>query len=203
MLYRAKSERIAAATTSLPKDRSAEKIPAEGPHIRGEAKAPVTLEEFADFQCPPCAALSEIIKKLEEDFRGRLRVVFHHYPLTNHQHARAAAAAAEAAGRQGKFWEMHDLLYKNQSAWSKAVEIRPVLTGYGAALGLDVKKFTGDLDRPEISQRVTADQQRGDAIGVKQTPTIFINGEMVPVSSFTEPGLSALVEQALQPKATP
>src|SRR5213075_48003 len=81
---------------------------AESGHVRGRSDAPVTIIEFGDFQCPPCANLSEPINQLERDYRSRLRVVFRHLPLANHQHAREAALASEAAGLQGRFWEMHD-----------------------------------------------------------------------------------------------
>src|SRR5205814_4081468 len=97
---------------------------AESGHVRGRSDAPVTIIEFGDFQCPPCANLSEPINQLERDYRSRLRIVFRHFPLPNHQHAREAALASEAASLQGRFWEMHDLLYREQSVWSKAQDVR-------------------------------------------------------------------------------
>ena len=100
---------------------------ADPPHVEGDAKAPVTLEEFGDFQCPPCGSLHPILKSMEQEFGPRLRVVFREFPLGQvHEHALAAARAAEAAGMQGEFWPMHDLLYENQKTWSNAFDVRPI-----------------------------------------------------------------------------
>jgi len=202
MTYRAKvaaiAESEAKATASAPGAKGA--MP---PRTRGQKMAAVTIEEFADFQCPPCASLSTIIQTLEQDYHGKVRVIFRHYPLPNHQHARPAAYAAEAAAMQGKFWEFHDLLYKTQSVWSKATEIRPLLTGYAATLGLDVNKFSADLDKPETSARINADQERAAALGVKQTPTLFVNNQVVPVASFNAEGLRAVIKAALEPRPSP
>jgi len=161
------------------------------------------IEEFADLQCPPCGELATILHRLEQDYRGKLAVTFRHYPLQTHQHARRAALAAEAAGLQGKFWEMHDLLYKNQSAWSNATEVQPLLAGYAGSLGLDQTKFASDLEKPESRARIAADQERAASLGVKQTPTLFINSELVPVSSFTMEGLRARIDAALAGKLQP
>src|SRR3989442_1237851 len=91
-------------------------------HALGPANAPVTLEEFGDFQCPPCAKLSEPINELQKQYN--LRVIYREFPLSNHAHAREAAFAAEAAGRQGRFWQMHDLLYREQAVCSKSTDAR-------------------------------------------------------------------------------
>ena len=175
---------------------------AKAPHIRGETKAKVTVEEFADFQCPPCAGVAAILQKLERDYQGRLRVVFRHFPLQNHQNARPAALAAEAAARQGKFWEMHDLLYENQTAWSKATEIRPLLNGYAAILGLDMTRFSADFELSETGARISADQERAASLGVTQTPTLFINNQLLPVSALSADGIRDAIEKALAPPST-
>src|SRR5713226_1164642 len=112
ILYRAK--RVPVLT--IPKNSMASEMgDAESAHVRGRPDAPVTLEEFGDFQCPPCGKLSEPINQLENDYHSRLRIIFHHFPFGSHQHAREAAFASEAAGLQGRFWEMHDLLYREQA----------------------------------------------------------------------------------------
>src|SRR5437762_3944372 len=97
-------------------------------HVRGEPNAPVTLEEFGDFQCPPCGKLAAPTKQLEEAYGSQLRVIFRQFPLPVHVHAHAeeAALASEAAGIQGYFWEMHDLPYREQEVWSKAADVRPL-----------------------------------------------------------------------------
>src|SRR6476620_2161707 len=96
---------------------------AAGLHVRGAKSASVTLEEFGDFQCPPCGLMAPVLEKEEAEYAKNLRVVFHHFPLAMHAHAREAALAAEAAHSQGRFWEMHDLIYKEQAAWSKAENV--------------------------------------------------------------------------------
>jgi protein-disulfide isomerase len=113
---------------------------AEPPHVSGNPKAPVTLEEFGDFQCPPCGALHPMLKTLQQEFGPRLRLIFREFPLVPaHQHALAAARSAEAAGMQGKFWEMHDLLYDNQKLWSNAIDVRPIFEDYATKIGLDLE----------------------------------------------------------------
>jgi NhaA family Na+:H+ antiporter len=161
-LYRAKKIAAPSAPTSGP---------ASGNHIRGPKTAAVTIEEFGDFQCPPCAGMAALLKKEEEEYGGRVRVVFHHFPLVNHIHARAAAHAAEAADLQGKFWEMHDQLYREQSAWSKAEKVEPLFESYAKTIGLDVERFERDLRDPKVAARVETDQKVGSSRGVTSTPT--------------------------------
>jgi protein-disulfide isomerase len=173
ILYRAKQRpsAVGSVTATSPGQHEAEPL-----HVRGDPDAPVTLEEFGDFQCPTCATVSGVIGQLEQDYGHRLRVVFRHYPLAMHSHASEAALAAEAAGVQGHFWEMHDLLYKNQAAWSKASDVRPLFTEYARSLGLDVERFAKDSNSDEVKARVFWEGQQGVSRGVKNTPTLFING---------------------------
>jgi protein-disulfide isomerase len=169
-------------------------------HARGPAKAPVTLEEFGDFQCPPCATLSEPINHLEREYRPRLRVIFRHLPLVTHQHAREAACAAEAAALQGRFWEMHDLLYREQSNWSKAPDVQVLFHSYAGILGLDLARFKRDMDSEQVKARVAADQQRADSLGVKTTPTILINGRSLAPAALNPDGIRAALDEALKTK---
>src|SRR5213595_3510562 len=111
---------------------------AESIHIRGNPDAPVTLEEFADFQCPPCGSFASFGEELLKQYDSRLRIVFRNFPLAPHEHAREAAQAAEAAGLQGHFWEMHDVLYREQAVWSKASHPRALFQAYAGTLGLNV-----------------------------------------------------------------
>jgi len=121
MLYRTKRAQLlpVSENRSLSGTSGAESI-----HIRGNPDAPVTLEEFADFQCPPCGNFAGFAEELLKQYDSRLRIVFRNFPLALHEHAREAALAAEAAGLQGRFWEMHDVLYREQAAWSKAPNAR-------------------------------------------------------------------------------
>ncbi len=171
---------------------------AQPPHARGPASAPVTLEEFGDFECPPCGQTYPIMKKLEADYGDRLRVIFREFPLTPpHVHAVAAAQAAEAAGLQGRFFEMHDLLYENQKNWKDAFDTRPIFEGYAKQIGLDLDRFKSDQNGEIVARRITLDGSRGHSLGVKGTPTIFLNGVEISFDQVTPEGLHAAIEKAL------
>src|SRR5260370_38427195 len=147
---------------------------ADSIHIRGPASAPVTIEEFGDFQCPPCGKLSDPINQLEREYRPRLRVIFRHFPLLNHAHAREAAFASEAAGLQGRFWEMHDLLYREQPVWSEAADVQLLFNSYAGMLGLNVDRFKKDMEGEQVKVRVSSDQRHGAALCGMSTPMAFL-----------------------------
>jgi protein-disulfide isomerase len=171
---------------------------ADPPHALGPADAPAILEEFGDFECPPCGLLHPILKTIHNEFGTRLRLVFREFPLVpTHAHALAAARAAEAAGLQGKFWEMHDLIYENQTAWHDAFDVRPIFEGYAAKIGLNVEQFKRDINSPIVEQRIFLDGKRGHALGVKGTPTVFLNGREVPFESLAPEKLRALINAEL------
>jgi len=170
-------------------------------HVRGPSSAPVTLEEFGDFECPPCGTMSSVIKQTEEKYGARLRVIFHHYPLAVHVHAREAALAAEAAHAQGRFWEMHDLLYKEQAAWSKAPDVPALFQSYAGTIGLNLDRFKKDAQGPSAHARVALDQKLGNTRGVSSTPTIFINDVALPPTSLNPTALHAAIDAALKAKA--
>ena len=196
IFYRAK--RLPALT--IQKDQRG-KESAESLHIRGQPNAPVTLEEFGDFQCPPCGAISGPIKELEKDYHRGLRVIFHHFPLSNHAHAREAALAAEAAGLQGHFWEMHDLLYREQPVWSKVADARTLFNSYAGIIGLNIDRFKKDMDSTQVNERVTSDQKHGTALGVQNTPTIFLNNRAVDPKNLNPIDLRAAVDAAVKEKS--
>jgi Na+/H+ antiporter NhaA len=141
-------------------------------HLRGPQKAPVTVVEYGDFECPFCGQAEPAIRELLAGF-GDVRYVWRHLPLTDvHPHAQLAAEAAEAAAAQGAFWEMHDMLLRHQDA------LRPAdLVGYAAALGLDVERFARDLRKHVYASRVAEDVDTADLGGVSGTPTFFVNGQ--------------------------
>lgn len=141
-------------------------------HIQGPPHAPITLVEFGDYDCSFCGQAYHVVKALQEALDERLRFVFRHFPLaTIHPHALVAAEAAEAAGAQGRFWDMHDLLYQNQDALD-AVE----LVRHARRLGLDAARFASELRLGTHSGRIRADLRSGAISGVNGTPTFFING---------------------------
>jgi len=208
--------------SSMPIKIAAGKPGAEPPHIRGPAKARVTLEEFGDFQCPPCGILATTLLKVEHDYRTRVRVIFREFPLGMHAHALTAACAAEAAGLQGRFWEMHDLLFQNSMQWGKeslhpmrvipnaepnaspdeaATGVRAIFAGYAATIGLDVERFKKDMDTEQVGARIKSDQERAASIGVDRTPILFIDGVQIPFSSFNVDALHAVIDANLSAKA--
>jgi Na+/H+ antiporter NhaA len=142
-------------------------------HIRGPADAPVTLVEYGDFECPYCGRAEPILRELVSEYGSDIRFVFRHLPLSDvHDHAQLAAEAAEAAGAQGRFWEMHDLLFDHQDALTARD-----LMGYANELGLDLEEFHGDIKRHEHAARVARDVESAELSGVAGTPTFFINGQ--------------------------
>lgn len=143
----------------------------------GSAK--VTLIEYADFQCPACASAYPIVKKLEEDFNNDLRVVYRFFPLTQiHKNAMVSSQAAYAAGLQGKFWEMHDMIFENQTSWSDT-QARDIFVDYANKLGLDSKKFESDIDNQSTVKFITDEMNKAIAIGINSTPTFFVNGKHI------------------------
>jgi len=172
---------------------------AEPPHVRGNANAPVTLEEFADFQCPSCGVYYPELKKIEAEFGDRLRVIFRERPLVPpHEHALMAAQAAEAAGLQGRFWEMHDKLYENQTDWSKAKDLVPLFIDYARQIGLDTDRFMKDINGEAVAVRIFQDGKRAHALGINSTPTFFVNGKEAKDDQWKPEGLRAMINQALQ-----
>src|SRR5262245_45183911 len=115
------------------------------------SKGVVTIDEYGDYQCPPCGGLHPVLKTLKGEYGGRIQIAFHHYPIIQlHPHALEASYAAAAAGLQGKFWEMHNLLYENQSLWSQLGDIRPILINFARQIGVDVPRFTRDMDGLQV-----------------------------------------------------
>jgi protein-disulfide isomerase len=169
-------------------------------HVRGDPDATVTLEEFGDYQCPPCAGIATFIDQLQKEYQPRLRLIFRNFPLPQHKNARDAALAAEAAGLQGKFWEMHDLLYREQDVWSKAESVRELFDAYAGMLGLNHDRFRKDIDGEKVKARVDSDVERGNSLGVKNTPTIFVNNHELGATERTPEGFRATIDQALKEK---
>jgi protein-disulfide isomerase len=162
-------------------------------HVIGPPDAAVTIVEYGDFECPNCKQAAPACRLLLERFAGRVRFVYRHFPLEEvHPHALLAAEAAEAASSQGKFWQMHDLLYANQSHLTF-----PDLRGYAEHLALDMHRYQAELNDHLHLQRVREDQQDGRASGVRATPTFLLNGNICDVS-FGVNALEQAIEAALR-----
>jgi protein-disulfide isomerase len=160
----------------------------ERDHIQGPPDAPVTLLEYGDYECPYCGAAYSIIKDVQARMGDRLRFVFRNFPITtSHAHAEQAAEAAEAAGAQGRFWEMHDLLYENQKRLGD-----DDLRAYAQRIGLDLERFDKELAEHVHAPRVREDFMSGVRSGVNGTPTFFINGARYDDAYDVETLLAAL-----------
>jgi protein-disulfide isomerase len=140
-------------------------------HNKGPKYAPVTIVEFSDYECPFCSKVGPTYKKIMEEYGDQVRVFFKQNPLSFHKHARLAAAASLAAGAQGKFWEMHDVLFENQKALT-----RPDLERYAAEMGLNMKKFNQALDKKTYEEQIAADQELSELVEARGTPNHFVNG---------------------------
>ncbi len=136
----------------------------------------VTVVEYADFQCPACGVYYSLVKKLEDTYAGRVTFVFRHFPLSMHINAVPAALAAEAAGAQGKFFEMSDKLFTHQADWSESKTPETIFIAYATELGLNTEQFTADMKREDLKQKIVASFKGGVAAKVNATPSFFING---------------------------
>jgi protein-disulfide isomerase len=146
---------------------------------KGAREAPVTIVEFADFQCPACKAAAPRLNELVDKFAGQIKLVFKHYPLPSHENAEKAARAAVAAQKQGKFWEMHGHMFQKQEALDKRS-----LLAYAKELGLDEKQFEADLESEVTADRVMQDRKLGDKLSLDSTPSVFINGRPFSFNHF-------------------
>ncbi len=170
----------------------------EGYAYKGKPDAPVTVTEYGDFQCPSCglfATQAEAAFETQYVDSGKVRLIYHDFPLPQHEHAILAASAARAAGEQGKFWQMHELLFARQREWSTSANARGLMSGYANALGLDQKAFDQVLDAEKYTPALQAAAQQSSQRGVNSTPTFEVNGKLVDASQ-----LAAAVEAALQGK---
>ena len=166
-----------------------------------KVSSPVVLEEYGDYQCPPCGLLYPELKKIEAEYGSQVQIVFHHFPLrTLHKNALAAAHAAEAARNQKKFWEMHDRLYRNQSAWAETADPREIFVSYARELGLNVEQFRTDMESNQVDQRISADVQRGSALGVTGTPTVFLDTHLLRYEATNAEGLRRGINLLLESK---
>jgi len=164
----------------------------------------VTLEEFGDYQCPPCGALHPTLKQLKQEFGSNLNFIFRNLPLTSiHKNALLAAQAAEAARVQDHFWEMHDLLYENQDLWKDDINPRSIFLKFAADLGLDTARFTRDMDDKQVKLRIEADQAAAVELGINGTPTLLIDGRQLRTEVTNPEGIRKGIEFVMGRKSSP
>ena len=168
-----------------------QEINVTGSPFRGTADAPVIIALFTDFQCPYCARILPLLNQVLEKYQGKVKLVFKNFPLSTHQFARKAAAAALAAGKQGKFWELHDRLFQNYNRLNDQV-----VQEQAKELGLDLQKFDKDMADPQIMQVINQDMQDGAKAGVRGTPTLFVNGSLLRNTNLE--GFQAAIDKELE-----
>lgn len=191
------------SATRTPVSMANAPLGAQPPNFLGAPNAAVTVEEFADFQCPSCGSIHPVMKQIQGIFGQRIKFIFRHFPLPIHDKAYDASAAAEAAGLQGKFWDMYNLLFTNQQQWSNDPNYRQVFRGYAEKIGLDVDRFETDMAGLQTRNRVQADIDRGKALSINSTPSIFINGKPVPYPEMNVATMQRLIEEELKSAQTP
>lgn len=170
-------------------------------HIKGAGTTGVTLVEFGDYQCPYCGQYFPTVEEVVAKYGDQIKFQFKNFPLTSiHQNAFAAARAAEAAGLQGKFWEMNAMLYQNQSSWSEQGDATPIFAQFAQQLGLNVDQFKKDSASSKVNDLVNADMAEGTKLKVTGTPAFFINGEKVEVSNSVE-SFSKVIDAAIAKQA--
>ncbi len=190
------TSRQSSSPKSTPAPVSQEILVPEGSIKESTPSAQVTLVEFADFQCPTCKTVEPFIKQIRKDFAGQLTYVYRYFPLDSHKNAVPSALAAEAANQQGKFWQMHDMLYEKQDDWADSNTPKDIFIEYAKTLKLDIEKFKKDFDDPKTKEKVEKDKVDGYAAGVGGTPTFYINGTKIPAVPTYET-LKSLIEQEL------
>lgn len=167
----------------------------------GSPTALVTVEEFADFQCGACAGAHPTMKEIQSIYGNRIKFIFRNFPLSMHDKAYDAAVAAEAAGMQGRLWDMQNQLFTNQQAWDRSPNYKQLWAGYAEKVGLNVEKWQSDMIGLGAKQRVDADLARGKALNVSSTPTVFINGTSIPFPDINVTSLRRIIDGELQKAA--
>lgn len=167
-------------------------------HFKGSENSPVVVEEFADFQCPTCGVVHPKMNEISAKYGNRVKFIYRNFPITSiHPNAYGAAVAAEAAGLQGKFWQMQDLLFRNQTQWSNASNPKQIFGEYAQKIGLDTEKFENDTLGVQAKQRVDFDMQRGQALKLSSTPTVLVNGKPIPFQQLEVADMERIIEAEL------
>ena len=167
-------------------------------HIVGPENAKVTLTEFGDFQCPACKSYFPIVSQIKLDYADKIKFQFRHYPLVQiHPNAFLGSRAAEAAGKQNKFFEMHDMLYENQDTWSASSNPTPILEGYATQLGLNVDQFKSDMNSSPVADVINADAKAAQGLGATSTPTFVINGKRIEKNPQSMDDFKKLIDDEL------
>lgn len=186
LFFFSKQETAQTNTPTIPR----EELVTQGSYTKGNASASAYLVEFSDFQCPACKAFAPYVEQIIENNKENISLTYRNYPLPQHEFAEKAAFAAEAAGRQGKFWEFHDKLFQNQDKLSDQL-----LVDLAKELQLDETKFNQDRQSNEVKDKINKDKAAGNLFGVNATPTFYLNGKKLTLRSAQD--LETQVKSAL------
>lgn len=167
----------------------------ENPHSRGISTAPFVFEVFNDYQCPACANFNKTLNALEKKYPGKVRIIYRHFPLQMHDNARAAAEAAEAAGAQGKFAEMTDLLFDGQRSWSTESDPSPRFERYATKLKLNIEKYRADVSSDKIAGRIDSDITRARSLSLTYAPWVQMNDKWIKFSQSDFESLERLISE--------
>lgn len=187
------------ASTDQDKKASLTEI-VQGDQTTGDENAKIELIEYSDFQCPACNYYYPYLNQIIEEFSGKIRFAYRHFPLSYHKNAELAARAAEAAGKQGKFWEMYGLIFENQNAWSESETAINNFVAFATSLGLDKNKFNADINSQEIKDKIANDLKSGVDIGVNATPTFILNGQKLDPNNLNPQTLREQINTAIRNK---
>lgn len=167
-------------------------------HVQGANTEGVTLVEYGDFQCPACRSYFPVLQQVKDKYGDQIAFQFKHFPLVQiHQNAMVAHRAAEAAGQQGKFWEMHDLLYQRQNAWAESSNPTSIMEDYAAELGINVDQFKEAFSSELVNDIIQADIRDGQALGITSTPSFAINGQKIDNPPNDLEGFSQLIDEQI------
>jgi protein-disulfide isomerase len=170
-------------------------------HVEGAGKSGVVLVEYGDLQCPACAQYYPIVKQVFDKYKDQITFQFRNFPLVQiHPNAFVASRAVEAADKQGKFWEMHDLLYENQEAWGSSKTPTTFFNAYAKQLGLDTAKFQQDMNSQEVNNLINADIAEGKKLGANSTPTFVLDGKKLEPNPRSLEEFNKLIEDAIASK---
>lgn len=195
----AEAPAAAGSPAAAPADGAAKAAATPTPEVA--KKDVVLVEEYGDYQCPPCGGLHPILKTLKNEFGGRMQLTFYHLPLSQiHKNAVPAAMTSVAAALQGRFADMHNLLYDTQKVWSEVENFSPIALDYARQIGLDLERFKRDVNSPTVRAQIASDMQRATSLKVDSTPTLFLNGMQIPNEKYTLEDLRKEMNLRLAPR---
>jgi protein-disulfide isomerase len=167
--------------------------------MKGNKDSSVILVEYSDFQCPACGAYFPLIERIVSESSTTIKFVYRHFPLTQHANAVPAAQAAEAAGKQGKFWEMYEKIFTTQKEWETSTTVDKIFYNYATQMGLDMAKFDVDYKSKEVTDKINNDLKSGLKAGINSTPTFYLNGNKISnPQSYEE--FKKIIDEAINPK---